>query len=616
MNKLIQPLAISMAVSACFATSCALAQSDSFSPDVVITANRQVQLAKDVLADNVVITADQIQKTGATTIVDLLQQQRGIEISRTGGAGNVSSVFIRGAANAQSVVFVDGVRVGSSTFGGATWSSIPLSQIERIEIIYGPVSSIYGADAIGGVIQLFTKKSSASSRTNISVGLGSKRLRKTEFGVFGSDRGDFQYALNAARESSNGFSASKEAAGAYTYNPDKDGYTQKSFNGKLAWKLQNNWKVGVDFVQSTLDVDFDAGKTYRDRSHQKFDSVATYFAGKIQENWNSRLQFSRSHDRAASDASYGKSFANTANRGWTWQNDVNFGRDVFQFVVENREEDVVTDQPEVTGKRDTTSYALGYILKQDAHLFSANARIDDSSQYDRHQTGSVAYGYKISDNLRVNVSQGTSFRAPTFNELYYPGYGVTSIKPETGKNREFGFYYDDNTLQMSAVSYKNEVSNLIAYAYPCPVEVSTHSYGCAYNVAKAILSGTTFGASLKLDQFSLRGSIDIQDPRDAKTGNSLARRAKKHATAGIDYRMQDMVVGVEAVFSGERFDDTSNLSRLGGYGIVNLVVTHKLSGSWSGLFRWNNIGNKDYELAKNYRTPGSNVYLGLNYGFK
>ena len=143
--------------------------------------------------------------------------------------------------------------------------------------------------------------------------------------------------------------------------------------------------------------------------------MATYFAGKIQENWNSRLQFSRSHYRDASDASYGKSFANTANRGWTWQNDVNFGRDVFQFVVENREEDVVTDQKEVTGKRDTTSYALGYILKQDGHLFSANARVDDSSQYDRHQTGSVAYGYKLSDNLRVNVSQGTSFRAPTFN---------------------------------------------------------------------------------------------------------------------------------------------------------------------------------------------------------
>ncbi len=616
MNKLTKPLAISMAVSACFATSSALAQTDSFSPQVVISANRQVQLAKDVLADNVVITAEQIQKAGATTIVDLLQQQRGIEVSRTGGAGNVSSVFIRGAANSQSAVFVDGVRVGSSTFGGATWSSIPLSQIERIEIIYGPVSSIYGADAIGGVIQLFTKKSSSHTHANISVGLGSDHLRKKEFGIFGSDRGDFQYALNGAKESSNGFSASKLGAGTYTFNPDKDGYTQKSFNGKLAWKLQNNWKVGVDFVQSTLDVDFDAGMGYRDRSHQKFDSVATYFAGKIQENWNSRLQFSRSHDRDASDASYGKSFANTANRGWTWQNDVNFGRDVFQFVVENREEDVVTDQKEVTGKRDTTSYALGYIVKQDGHLFSANARVDDSSQYDRHQTGSVAYGYKLSDNLRVNVSQGTSFRAPTFNELYYPGYGVNSIKPETGKNREFGFYYDDNTLQMSAVSYKNEVSNLITYAYPCPVEVSTHSYGCAYNVDKAILSGTTLGASLKLDQMSLRASIDIQDPRDAKTGNSLARRAKKHATFGVDYRYQDMVIGIETVLSGQRFDDGANMERLGGYGLVNLVVTQKLSENWSGLFRWNNIANKDYELAKNYRTPGSNVYLGLNYGFK
>lgn len=610
MKTIKKPLVISAAVAACFSAPVVQAQSDTFAPNVVITANRQPQLAKDVLADNVVITAEQIQQSGAVGVVDLLQQQRGIEIVRNGGVGSSASVFIRGASNAQSVVFVDGVRVGSSTFGGATWSSIPLAQIERIEIVYGPVSSIYGADAMGGVIQIFTKKAAAQSLTRISAGLGSQSLRQTEFGLSSGNRGNFQYALNFAKQSSDGFSASKPAAGTYTYNKDADGYTQKSSSAKLIWNLENQWKIGVEQAQTVTDVQFDAGPSYDDRSQMRFDNSAVYLTGKLADNWNSRLQFSRSEDSATSDASYGKSFAKTKNHGWTWQNDLTFGRDALQLVVEDREEDVWTNNKQVDGKRETKSYAAAYIVKWDAHLFNLSERLDDSSQYGRRRTGGLAYGYKWTDQLRVNVSHGTSFRAPTFNELYYPGYGISTNKPETGKNTEFGFYYDDNQWQLSAVNYRNVVSNLIVYTNQCP---ATHAYGCAKNVNKAILSGWTLGASTRFDQLSLRASLDFQDPRDETTGKSLARRAKKHAKLGADYRYQDWTFGVESVLSGARFDDTANAKRLGGYGVVNLRASYQISAGWSALARWNNIANKDYELARNYRTPGSNVFVGLNY---
>jgi len=615
-----KPLVLSLAVASCFISAPTFAGADNSSDnavaDVLITATRQVQAAKDVLADNVVINAEQIMKSGATSIVDLLQQQRGIEISRTGGAGSVSSIFIRGAANAQSVVFVDGVRIGSSTLGGATWSSIPLSQIERIEIVYGPLSSLYGADAMGGVIQLFTKKSGPNARTSLSFGVGSEGLRKWEAGVFGSSKEDFQYGLNAARESSDGFSASKPGAGTYTYNPDRDGYTQKSFNGNLSWKIATDVNVGVNFVQSTLDVDFDAGLGYRDRGQQKFDNVVSFIRTKLASNWNSSLQFARTNDRVFSDASYGKSQADTKQSGWTWQNDVSLGKDVLQFVVEDRKEDVRTDTKGLGGKRDTRSFAVAYVLKSDAHQASLSARQDDSSQYGKHNTGSLAYGYHLSDVLRVNASYGTSFRAPTFNELYYPGYGVASNKPEVGKNAEIGLYYDDAVTQISAVYYDNKITDLLVNTSPCPVEKATHLYGCAFNVNKARLSGFTVGASTKVAQFNLRATVDIQDPKDETTGKRLARRAKQHASFGIDYRMSDLSLGLETVLSNERFDDAANKTRLAGYGIVNLVATYQVAANWSILGRWNNIANKDYELAKNYRTPGSNFYLGLNYGFK
>jgi vitamin B12 transporter len=607
-----KPLSLGLAIAACFSTP-TFAQTDNTQEQVIITAARQAQVAKDVLADNVVITAEQIQRAGATSIVDLLQQQRGIEISRTGGAGSVSSVFIRGAANSQSVVFVDGVRIGSSTTGGATWSSIPLSQIERIEIVYGPLSSLYGADAMGGVIQLFTKKSGPQSRTSLNFGLGSNNLRKFEAGVFGSSANDFQYGLNTAKESTDGFSASKPGSGPYTYNVDKDGYTQKSFNGNLSWKLNPDLTVGVNFVQSTLDVDFDAGPSYTDRGQQKFDNVATYAKGKLAANWNSSLQFSRNTDRVFTDASYGKSNADTVQRGWTWQNDVSFGKDVLQFVAEKREEDVRTTTAALNGKRDTQSYALAYVMKQDAHLASLSARMDDSSQYGRHNTGSIAYGYKLSDAMRVNASYGTSFRAPTFNELYYPGYGVASNKPELGKNAEVGLFYDDSSVQLSAVYYQNKITDLLVTTNQCP---AGYRYGCAANVNKGTLSGLTMGASTRLGAWNLRTTMDIQDPTDDTTGKRLARRAQRHASFGVDYRSNDLTVGIESVVSGDRFDDAANKNRLGGYGIVNLVTTYKIVSDWSLLARWNNVANKDYELARNYRTPGSNFYLGLSYGYR
>jgi vitamin B12 transporter len=619
MKPIFKLFATAAAVAAAFPAS---AHSTYFNADdndtterVIITAGRQPQVAKDVLADNVVITAEEIAKSGATSVVDLLQQQRGIEISRTGGAGSVASIFVRGAGNAQSVVYIDGVRVGASTTGGATWSTIPLAQIERIEIVYGPLSSLYGADAMGGVIQLFTKKSNKGASTNLSYGLGTDRLRKFSAGIFGSDQGGFQYALNAARESSDGFSASKPASGAFTYNPDNDGYTQKSFSGNMAWKLDPNWTAGVNFLQSTLDVRFDAGAKYDDRSQQKLDNTAAFVKGKVSADWSTSLQYSRGNDRVFSDASYGKSNAETLQRAWNWQNNVNFGRDVLQLIVEKRQEDVQTTTAGVGGERDTTSYAAAYTLKQDAHLATASVRRDRSSQFGSHNTYNLAYGYRLTENLRANVSYGTSFRAPSFNELYYPGYGLDINRPELGKNKEVGLLWDDNVTMFSAVYYENKITDLIATANPCPVQQSTHKYGCAYNINKATLSGFTLSASTKFDQLSLRATLDIQDPKDDLTGNRLARRSKQHATLGADYRWQEWTFSVENVLSGERFDDQANKNRLGGFGVLNLVANYQFSKNWNLLARWNNVADKKYELARNYNTPGSNVYVGLNYGF-
>ncbi|GGC72506.1 outer membrane protein [Undibacterium terreum] len=611
----LKPLAISLAVASLFPAS-AFAADTGTAEAVVLTAGRQAQAAKDVLADNVVITADEIAKSGASSLVDLLQKQRGVEVTHNGGPGTTSSVFIRGTSNAQNVVLVDGVRIGSSTTGGATWSTIPLSQIERIEIVYGPLSSLYGADAIGGVIQVFTKKGSSAITPTASVGAGTYGLRKADAGISGALDSRFSFALNVAHEEADGFSASTPAAGAFTYNPDKDGYKLDSVSGRLAYEWSKGQELGLNLLQSRLKAQFDAGPGYDDRTQQDLQTLAVYSKNKLADNWTVKTQYAQAKDKSFTDASYGKSQINTEQDTFNIQSDLMFGKDVLQLMYENREEKVETTTVGLNGKRTTDSFAASYVMKSGAHLASASVRYDDSSVYGSNTTGSIAYGYRINDALRVNASYGTSFRAPTYNELYYPGFGIASNKPEKGKNAEVGIYYELGDTQLSAVYYQNKLTDLLVSTNVCPVQQDTHPFGCAYNVEKATLSGLTIGGSTKFGDLSLRGSLDIQDPKDDTTGKQLARRAKQHGNIAAEYTIAKAKVGVETTFSDKRFDDAANKKVLGGYSLLNLYATYDIAPSWSVIGRWNNVLDKDYQLAKNYNSMGSNVYVGLNYGFK
>ncbi|MBC7503196.1 MAG: TonB-dependent receptor, partial [Herminiimonas sp.] len=252
-----EPLALAVAIAGAFAFSVyvpAFAQAvpDQGMAPLIVTATRSPVAASDVLADNLVITADEIARFGQGSVADILQQKRGFELSRTGGAGSVTSMFIRGAANSQSVVLIDGVRVGSSTSGGAVWESIPLAEIDRIEVIYGPLSSVYGADAIGGVVQIFTRRGDGAPRATVSTGVGSRGARKLDAGISGSSEGErkLRYALSAATEREKGISASKPGAGSFTYNPDRDGYQKDSASGQLSIEWAKGHEAGVTFLHS------------------------------------------------------------------------------------------------------------------------------------------------------------------------------------------------------------------------------------------------------------------------------------------------------------------------------------------------------------------------------
>ncbi|HEX8884189.1 MAG TPA: TonB-dependent receptor, partial [Noviherbaspirillum sp.] len=238
-----------------------------------------------------------------------------------------------------------------------------------------------------------------------------------------------------------------------------------------------------------------------------------------------------------------------------------------------------------------------------------------SSQYGSKTTGNLGYGYRITDALRVNASAGTSFRAPTYNELYFPGYGSPTNRPERGRNVEAGVYYEKGSDRFSAVYYRNRVTDLIEYAPKCPGSAEGADVSCAYNINKALLTGLTLGASSHFGPYTLRGSLDFQNPRDETTDQLLVRRAKRHGTVALEYAAGALAGGIETRFTSRRsdFDDLGNPTSLGGYALLNLYASYQVNRDWSVYGRWNNVLDKNYELASGYATAGSNVFVGVRY---
>jgi vitamin B12 transporter len=600
---------------ACFSLLAGHAHAQSSKPEtVIVTANRVAQPASEVLIDHEVITSSEIAASGHSSLPELLQRKRGFEISSNGGPTNYTSVFMRGAANAQTLVLVDGVRIGSSTNGGPTWSSIPLSQIDHIEIVYGPLSSMYGADAMGGVVQIFTKPGSTFMEPNLEIGFGSRNVKRIDFGFSGSSGGShaLKFAINASHEEDRGYSSTKP--GNFSYNSDKDGYQRDSVSGQLSVLLAKGHEFGTTFMKSRQNTQFDSAPKFDDRDVSGLETWSLYSKNQIMENWQSLLRMANSEDRVSSVASYGNSQFDTKQTTYTWQHDITLGQNMLQLLAEQRDERVAATTKELARSRSTRSYGASYQMKHEQHLGTISLRRDSIRDGEAVTTGNLAYGYRLSKQLRFSSSFGTSFRAPSFNDLYYPGFGIATNRAEKGKNFELGLAYDDGQNSLKAALFRNKIDDLLVYAPVCPNPSPVYVYGCAYNLNRAQITGLSLGANSQLNQqFNLRGSLDWSDPIDSISRKTLPRRAKVHGVLAVEYAQAAYRAGIETVFEGRRFDDVANKNPLAGYGLINLYGSYDLTKNWSLQARWNNITSKDYELAKNYQTAKANLYVALRF---
>ncbi|HUH91983.1 MAG TPA: TonB-dependent receptor [Casimicrobiaceae bacterium] len=577
----------------------------AFEP-VVVTAARLAQPVSEVLADVTIIGPEEIARAGQSGVADVLARQPGVEISTNGGPAGSTAVFLRGANGNHTVVLLDGVRIASSTTGTASLEAIPVDQIERIEILRGPASSLYGPDAIGGVIQIFTRRGEQEgARFNASAGYGSYDTEKVSAGVAGG-AASWTYALQAGAARSQGFTAIWNPQN-FSYNPDRDGYRNGNVSASATWHINADHDLRAQAFDSRLDAQFDESPNVDDRTITTVDSYVLALHDRWTAAWTSRLSAAQTRDDSDSSQSTFGGIFRTRQRLYTWQNELTLPAGVLQLIAERREERVSSDTAFAVTERTTNAAGAIYQLHQGPHDVETVLRYDRSSQFGGETTGTLAYGYRFAPAWRAMVSAGTAFKIPTFNDLYYPGFSNPSLQTEKSRNVEAGLYYTAPEQQARIVAYRNRVRDLIVFE-------CDENFNCLpQNVARATLEGVGLGYDRTWGDTSVKVSVDLQRPEDDATGALLPRRARRHAALFLVHAFGRWRLGVEETASSARFDDPANTRRMGGYALTNLTLEYTFARSWTFFARVNNLFDKRYELVADYNTPRANAFVGVRF---
>jgi vitamin B12 transporter len=616
------PLALSLPALPIYAADSASTDADQM-PVMVITASRTPQPLKDVIGDVTVIDRQTLDRYQGESVLNALQVQAGVQIATNGGAGKTSSVFLRGANASQTLVLIDGVRYGSATSGGAALEHIPADQIERVEILRGPAASLYGADAIGGVIQIFTRQGHKTPEAHISVGAGNYGMQQANAGISGQI-GETRGSINLSHSKTDGTSAIVDRKSSMFYGDD-DGYENNSISASVQQQITPTYQVGANLLYADVENHYDASGydadynavaqsyDYRSKGHNAVFSLWNQI--EISNTLSSHVQLSRSIDDsdsftpvAADNYADVTSTFKTTQDQLTIHNNLIVPTGTVSVGAEALRQRIDSTEDFATTQRKVYSALAGYLGNYGSSHLQTNLRYDDNSQYGDQTTYSLAASQDLSQALTIGAVHGTGFRAPSFNELYYPFYGIATLKPEESRSNELYAAFKNTVFTSRLTVYRNEVKNLIQY--------DSSIFGPA-NIGKARLQGLTLTSDWQQDALQAGFSYDYLDATDdsgtATDGKQLARRAKNSGLIYAGFHQKDLTSRLEVQAVGKRFDNASNSKRLAGYALVNIASTVTLSPEWQIGVRLNNLLDKDYEQVKGYGTLGFNGLLTLTY---
>lgn len=568
--------------------------------ETVVTASRTETRTDELVSEVQVIDRAAIEASTSRTLAELLAREANVQFASNGGLGQLSGVFIRGTQTRHTILLVDGVRLGSATAGLPIWETLPLELIDRIEVLKGPGSALYGSDGVGGVVQVFTRKAKEGFHPHASAGVGSNGHAQASAGASGGE-GAWRYAFGAQRVVERGFNATTPNAPYGNYNPDRDPFRQNAFNGSLRYQVDRNWQVDGSVLVSDAIAHFDDGPGRDARGTLRAFIGQVGLSGQVRPDWKTELRVSEGVDTNRPIEAQYMDLYKTAQTQASWLNTVNTRVGAVLAGFEQRVQKVTSDTAYDVTQRTIDSAFVGLNGERGGHSWQLNVRHDRNTQFGRADTGFAGYGLRLSPAWRVHASYGTSYVMPSFNDLYYTGWNNPLLQPERGNNRDVGVAWTQGVHEVTLVHFDNRIRGFIT------------SGTTPENLPLTRIEGWNLGYSGKVDRLALRVSYEALDPRNLQTGKLLNRRARHQATAGADWNQGAWRFGTSVLHVGDRFDDTANTKPLAAYTVVDVHATWQFARDTSVQLKLANLTDKQYETAYGYNQPGRGAYLTLRW---
>lgn len=578
---------------------------------LVITSGRMPEPQAQATAATTVFERDDIERLQVSSVAELLQRVPGLSVVRTGGTGSQTGVFLRGTSTAQTLVLVDGQRIAAASSGTSSLEFLAPEQIERIEVVRGARSALYGSDAIGGVIQIFTRKGDDQGLAPyVRLAAGSDSTYQRSLGLSGGDQRT-RFHLGAALDETAGIDATRDGFGA---NGDDDAYRNRSLSLSLSHRFDDSLQIGFNLLDQRGQVEYDdvfSGSL--PTTDYLLSSASGFIDAQLSDSWSSRLELGHSEDKrdSGNDQPGGSvSQFNTYRDAANWLNTLTLtenhqlllGLDWYEdraqgttdFVEDSRWNRAAFIQHRYSGENFSTEIGL---------------RHDDNQQFGDENTWNAALTLPLGNANDLILSYSEGFRAPTFNDLYYPDFCFGSmcfpsanpeLTPERSRSYELQWrsrYSDTGSLQASV--YRTEIEDAI---------VLDENF-IPQNVQTARING--FEAAVQQELFGWQGNLALAliDPRDRDSGHTLQRRAKRTLTLDIDRRFGDVSIGAGWRALSGRYDDAENQIRMSGYGLLSLRAAWQATQELGLSLKLDNLLDRDYAEAT-YSTP--NGRFGYN----
>lgn len=585
-------------------------------PETVVTATRNSQLLSAAVPHTTVISREDIERSQATDLVSLLEREAGLQKTQTGGLGNPSTIFVRGAPSLQTLVLIDGVpQTKQDASGALSLEHLMVDQIERVEIVRGNVSAIYGSGAIGGVIQVFTRGGRLRPAASLSLELGPRAFRKAT-GSFSTQVGDTTLSADLSRVTTRGFSAVNPAQNSGA-NPDADGYQNTSINFAASHQLTKDHSLGLRVFKANSTTDYD-DSYYSDLptdvhvATSRLSQISLFTDNKWGD-WRSRLSLSEQSDKSRyqKNGAFLYGFVTRATV-LNWVNTVALSNSwVVTAGLEQQRQRVEAVDPtfgsNYNQQRNTMAFFGGVEGKLAGGDVQFNLRRDKVGDLEA-TTSYLGYGYPISQQVKVVGSLSTAFNAPPLGYLYDPFFGNPLLKPERARSRELGAQYEDGGHLLRATYFDTRIRDELRF---------DNTLGTLGNVARTRNRGTELSYKGRLGATDLRAGLTLQNPVNEATGERLQRRAATLLSAGVSHPFGALRVGADVLYSGERPDAYSDANfatittTLPSYTLLNLSALYKVSPEVLLKARLDNATDAKYQTVYSYNQQPRSLYVGV-----